>query len=375
MGLGVGAVIAYAAGVWFGYSTLVVLAVGALVLLAGGVLTVAVRPAVTLSREVAPDRVTVGESALGRLDVHNTSRWRAPAFAAVDAVGNDTIPLRVSGLAGRGRRTIRYPVPARRRGRLRLGPLTIQRRDPFGLLAWRQRQAADAVLWVHPRVHQMRALPVGIVPNYEGRTTQNAKRGTVTFASLREYVPGDDPRQIHWRSTARTGTLIVREHVDTTEPTTTVVLQTDPGSFSAEGFEDAVEFAASVVRAVEGTGRPAALTIVGEDDTVAAGARDPLDRLSLVHLGTSRDPVRLLEAMNRVPAGGALVVVAGTVEPAVLGRLAEQRRRFSPIVVAAFDPHAPRATTRRRPGMCVLVARSAPEAVAAWHGMIDGKLG
>jgi uncharacterized protein (DUF58 family) len=69
----------------------------------------------------------------------------------------------------------------------------------------------------------------------------------VTFSSLREYVPGDDPRQIHWRSTARTGVLTVREHVDTTEPTTTVVLDTHPTALGADAFEHAVEFAASVV--------------------------------------------------------------------------------------------------------------------------------
>ena len=43
--------------------------------------------------------------------------------------------------------------------------------------------------------------------------------GSMAFSSLREYAPGDDPRQIHWRTTARLGRLVVREHVDTNEPT------------------------------------------------------------------------------------------------------------------------------------------------------------
>ncbi len=168
-------------------------------------------------------------------------------------------------------RAVNYPLPAPRRGRIPLGPLTVERRDPFGLFRWARRQTGDDVLWVHPRMHPMRALPVGVVLDYEGRTHENARLGTVTFSALREYVPGDDPRQIHWRSTARLGTLVVREHIDTTEPTTTVVLDTRSEAFDADSFEHAVEVAASVVRTVETLGRPVELHVIGD----AASGRPP----------------------------------------------------------------------------------------------------
>ena len=48
------------------------------------------------------------------------------------------------------------------------------------------------------------------------------------FVSLREYVPGDDPRLIHWPTTARVGTLMIREHVELRRPEFTVVLDTAP---------------------------------------------------------------------------------------------------------------------------------------------------
>jgi uncharacterized protein (DUF58 family) len=215
---------------------------------------------------------------------------------------------------------------------------------------------------------------VGIVPDYEGRTTEHARLGTVTFSSLREYVPGDDPRQIHWRTTARTGHLIVREHIDTMEPTTTVVLDTRTDVLTPAAFEDAIELAASVVRAVEDTGRPASLHITGERpaETVTAGARGSLDRLTLVRQSGDPDPLLLLETVERVPAGGALVVVTGAAVGTVVGRLAEQRRRFVPVVMVAVDPDSPAVGIQRRPGLAVLTARSAAEGVAAWHRMISG---
>ncbi|GBF08952.1 conserved hypothetical protein [Aeropyrum pernix] len=44
------------------------------------------------------------------------------------------------------------------------------------------------------------------------------------FLELREYQPGDDPRMIHWPSTARAGTLVVRETAMETRLNLTIVL-------------------------------------------------------------------------------------------------------------------------------------------------------
>ncbi|MDH2426422.1 DUF58 domain-containing protein [Sphaerisporangium sp. TRM90804] len=370
----IGAVVSYAAGVALGYRLLVVLAVAGVAMLAAAAAAVAIRPSVVLTRAVRPDRVTVGEPAEGRLDVRNKSRWPAPAFTAVDLVSGKEVPLTVRALAGRGRRAVHFPVWADRRGRLRLGPLTVERRDPAGLFAWRQRQTGDGVLWVHPRVRPIPPLPVGVVLDYEGRTTDNARLGTVTFSSLREYVPGDDPRRIHWRSTARTGVLTVREHVDTTEPSTTVMLDAHPSALDADAFEEAVEFAASVVRAVERIGRPVTLHIMGERpaDVVATGATGSLDRLALAQPTNEAD---LVGGLDRLSSGGALVVVTGKLEPAAMARLSEQRRRFSPVVLAMIDPASGNTGVRRRPGIGMLIARSAVEATAAWHRMINGDVG
>jgi uncharacterized protein (DUF58 family) len=381
-GLAVLAACCYAAGAALGYPVLVALAVAAAAMLAAGGCAVLIRPVGQLSREVTPDRTTVGEPALGRIRVRNTTRWPSVSFTAVDRVGPATVTLEVGRISAGGLRSIHYPLPAPRRGRITLGPLTVARHDPLGLFRWERRLTTDDVLWVHPRVHPLRPLPVGVVLDYEGRSDVHARLGTVTFSALREYVPGDDPRQIHWRSTARLGTLVVREHVDTTEPTTTVVLDTNSGAFGGASFEEAVEVAASVVRAVEDIGRPVRLHILGErpDEARRSGAGSVLDRLALAGCDPDVDSMRLLGVVDRSPAGGALVVVTGQAEPAVVTLLADRRRRFRPVVLisllgAAAGPGgepAGSAGLRRRPGMVVLTARSAAEAAIGWNRMISG---
>ena len=394
-GLAALAACCYAAGTALGYAVFVALAAGAAAMLAAGGCAVLIRPAVQLNREVTPERTTVGEPALGRIRVRNTTRWPSVSFTAVDRVGPETVTLEVARISAGGLRAIHYPLPAPKRGRIVLGPLTVARRDPLGLFRWERRLTTDDVLWVHPRVHPLRPLPVGVVLDYEGRSDLHARLGTVTFSALREYVPGDDPRQIHWRSTARLGTLVVREHVDTTEPTTTVVLDTNSRVFDRDSFEEAVEVAASVVRAVEDTGRPVALHILGErpDEARRSGAGSVLDRLALAECDSGSDVMRLLGVVDRSPAGGALVVITGQAEHAVLTLLADQRRRFRPVVVISLlDAVAPlddagrdsgagretgagldsRAGLRRRPGMVVLTARSAAEAAIGWNRMVGG---
>ncbi len=373
VGLAVLTAVSYAAGAALGYPVLIALAAGSAAILLAGACAVTIRPSAQLTRSVTPDRTTVGEPALGRIQVRNASRWPSVAFTAVDRVGSETVTLEVRAVAGGGVRAVNYPVPAPRRGRISLGPLTVERRDPFGLFRWARRQTGDDVLWVHPRVHLMRALPVGVVLDYEGRTHENARLGTVTFSALREYVPGDDPRQIHWRSTARLGTLVVREHVDTTEPTTTVVLDTRTEAYDADSFEHAVEVAASAVRAVENIGRPVTLRVLGE----APGTGPVLDRLALAGLDSGVDPIALIGAVDRTPGGGALVVITGEAEAGLLTRLAEQRRRFRPVVVISVLRAASSSGTglRRRPGMVVLTAKSAAEAAVGWNRMISGDVG
>ena len=66
------------------------------------------------------------------------------------------------------------------------------------------------------------------------------------FLTLREYELGDDLRRVHWRSTARTGELMIRQDEARWRSRAAVVLDVQPGGHDAESFEVAVEAAASV---------------------------------------------------------------------------------------------------------------------------------
>jgi len=369
------AVVCYAVGVAGGYSVFVGVAAGGAALLAIAAVLVVVRPRVAVRRTVVPDRATVGETVLGRLVAISVARLVSPGFVVIDRIGDRTVEVAVGPLQPGARKTIHYPIQTDRRGRLTLGPLTVERRDPLGLFRLAQQRGGQDVLWVHPRVHALRPLPVGDVLDYEGRVSDPAPRGSVTFSSLREYEPGDDPRRIHWKSTARRGLLMVKEHVDTSEPRTTVVLDTRVEIFEAGTFNEAVELAASVVVASERTGHPVALHVLGEDadELRRAGARTVLDRFAAAETRAG-DVVGLLDTVERAEPGGGLVVITGVAEPMASARLSAQRRRFGPVVVVEVGGQgaAGGAGPVRRPGMAVLRARTAAEGVRLWNQYVTG---
>ena len=99
------------------------------------------------------------------------------------------------------------------------------------------------------------------------------------FVSMREYVPGDDPRMIHWPTSARTGTLMVREHVEVRRPEFTVVLDTATSVGTPEDFEELVDVAASLAIHAIRTGLD---VVVRTTDRPHAGRPTPIAAESMV---------------------------------------------------------------------------------------------
>src|SRR5205814_6432605 len=242
----------------------------------------------TVTRRADPDRVMRGEASRITLDVHNASRLRGATLVAYDRCGNTSVPVPLLNLRAGAATNVDYPVPTDRRGVVRIGPLRVVRRDPLGLLALARSHGESLQVWVYPRAHQLTAVPVGIVRSLDGRVDR-VPQGTITFDALREYVVGDELRHVHWRTTARVGELMVREHVDTALPRLVVLLDDRAGVQTPDSFEAACEAAASVVVAAHREDLPLALHLVsgvavGGDGRRHTGSRAYLDALAEAEL-------------------------------------------------------------------------------------------
>lgn len=264
----VAAVGSIAVGRVFGLMELFVVGV-ALAAVLGLALMVVNRPLPRLDvRRVArPATVSVGEPARVDLQVANRSSVRTPRLKLWEPVGDKGgAPMQLAPLGAGEAVSAAYRVPTTRRGVLRTGPLRSERTDPLGLckrVNWLA--GAGEVLVVPERVPL--AFPG---TGSSGRLGQHLRMkafgqtGT-EFHSQREYTPGDDLRRINWKTTARAGTLIVRETALEGVQRCVVLLDTHADGYDDDGFERAVTAAASVVAAAAAMGITTRLVAPGID--------------------------------------------------------------------------------------------------------------
>jgi uncharacterized protein (DUF58 family) len=211
-------------------------------------------PALDVQRTIDPLRVEIGGEARARLEITNTAGRMSLPLAGRDPVergwrGTASAAVAVPRLGPGATAEVSHPLPTSQRAVLRVGPLRVVRQDPFGLVRVEQVRGEVTSAFVHPATVELDPLPATFERSLDGPTSDTAPHGNQAFHQLREYVPGDDRRMIHWRSSARTGTLMVRQHVDTSEPDLTVVLDTRAARWAGDdaAFEVAVEVAASLV--------------------------------------------------------------------------------------------------------------------------------
>lgn len=353
----------------FGYVELAALAIACLLALGFALLWVQYRPPLEVDRTVAPMRVTVGDPAEGVVEVRNVGTRTSLPLAAYDKVGKTTIGVPLPRLAPAATRTERYALPTGRRAVLDVGPLVVVRSDPFGLAKSEQARGEVVEVFVHPRRHALKPLPATFERSLEGPTSDSAPRGSQAFHQLREYVPGDDRRMIHWRTSARTGTLMVRQHVDTSLPDLTVVLDNRASGFDADAFETAVEVVASLVTTCAEQGFPVRMrTTDGRRYEPPPGQSSTtyfLDRLAGIEQDGKGDLVALSQVLSTSGSGYALVAVTGRPSADDVRSLTPLVRRFSSVALVDVEPDS--AKTLSAPGVKILPAPSSEVFADQWN--------
>lgn len=290
----------------------------------GGALVVAAvvrvataRLKVDVARELHPARVHAGTPSRVELQVRNRGT-RTPVLNLRDPVGRGRTARVVLPPLGRDE-TVRaaYRLPTERRGLLRVGPMSIEVTDPFGIAASSTEGAPLTELTVWPAVDDVLPLPhtSGDDPlagaDHPNTLTANGE----DFYALRPYNMGDDLRRVHWKSSARSQDLMVRQDEMPWQGRATVVLDARRGTHSEESFERAVSAAASVILACSRHRFLVRLaTSNGEDSQFGAGATHVegiLERLSTIQLTEEGRLGAILSSLRGAGSGGALVAMLG----------------------------------------------------------------
>lgn len=382
------AAVCFGIGQWLGYPVLRALGGAALGAVLAAVLVTARRPRVAVSREVYPDRVGRGRPAFARLRVDNPSAQRRHGeLTADDRVGSGFQAVTVRALAPGAQAVYHYELPTDRRGRFEVGPLTLRRADPLGLSRSSQTAGDTTTLWVHPRVHPVRELAGGRPRHHhEGRSSDDPLHGSLDLREVREYVVGDEVRHLHWKATARTGQLMVREFTDPEQPRFTVLLDTRAPLTTPAVFEEAVDLAASLLSASTLAGHHCRLVTPGSLDVSEQGGPAAVRRLldELCQLSPDKSgslvPAEMARGGGRGGGhGGGLAVILAGALATDLAALAALRRHYSTTVVVVLGdlppvelPGGQRRVEVDVPGARVLRVAQAQQAARRWNAVVVG---
>lgn len=178
------------------------------------------RVTIEAGRRVSHRRVAVGTPVEVSLVVVNTGMLPAAGLMLEDQLpdrlGHAEAPPRARfalGTLRSGQRTnFVYPLPALPRGRFAIGPLRLRMTDPFGLVEMVRPFPSVSEIVVVPQIHELGAQPLpGGHEELGGSAIHALGSLGADDLTVREYRQGDDVRKIHWRSSARTGELMVRQ--------------------------------------------------------------------------------------------------------------------------------------------------------------------
>ncbi len=347
-------------GVWWGYEELVVAAIGIGTAVGASMWIARSRPRATVTRRLTSVRVARGDPIDVRYRLRNDGRRSSARSTLIDTCDDAEARVDCEPVPPQSVRHVAGRIPTRRRGIFEVGPLRVERIDPLWLAVGTWQDTGASTVIVHPRVYPLSG-PTGDVRIVESEAVllRLASDPLAGFVSMREYVPGDDPRLIHWPTTARTGTLMVREHVEVRRPEFTIVLDTGDRPERPDDFEERVDVAATLaVHAIQSgfevvlrtTSRAHAGSPVAATDEAAV-----LDLLTPVQPSHGDDLVSVAELFAGTDAQMSVVVITGPTGPS--GDLAS----FDRLVVIQIGEDA-----RAHEGL-VLAAADAPEFVQRWR--------
>jgi uncharacterized protein (DUF58 family) len=254
-----------------------------------------------------------------------------------------------------------------RRGGFRLGPTRLVSGDPFGLFLTERTFPAEHSLVVLPMIYEISSFvsPPGLLPG--GQVIRRKALDVTPHASgVREYVPGDPMKRIHWPTTARRGQLIVKEFEQ--DPQAEVWLFMDahhavhaekpyePPEFVSDGWmfdrrpeyglppstlEYAISISASLAHYYLQQRRAVGLVTATRQFRVIPAERSErqegkiLETLAFIEAESDLSIAGLVAAQaGQLPQGSSAILVTPTVYPELLAVVDDlQRRNLRPVVV------------------------------------------
>lgn len=274
------------------------------------------------------------------LEVHNPTTLPAP------------LPGRALALQGRAERSWVARVPLMRRGHFRVDPMTIRTGDPFGFFESYATVGAGVTVIVYPRVESLPRwrIPPAFIEGAQA-SPERTLQTTPLVTSVRPYVPGDDYKKIHWKSSARQMELQVKEFDLEQTADVSLFLDLERRVHTGEGDESTIEAAVRAAAAISARAlienRAVAMTAAGQRHVVLPADRGARQHQKVMQLlaavtpdGTTPMRETLVQGLGRLRRGMIAIVITPSLDRDWVRPLSALRTRGVATVVCLLDAGA-----------------------------------
>jgi hypothetical protein len=218
-----------------------------------------------------------------RFFAFNRWQWLLEKGKAFDG-GQTTV---ASSLEAKKSKTFSLEIIPNRRGLIKLQDVRVLLPDPFRFFQRARKVPTPPThIAVLPQRYQLPMINLPGTAQFQlgGDSASQQNGSTGEFTSLREYRHGDSPRQIHWKSWARTGRPIIKEVEDVYFPRYALVLDTFADPQEELAFEESVSVAASFVSAIDTNEALLDLMFLGDCDHVITAGKGVADSIKLLEV-------------------------------------------------------------------------------------------
>lgn len=206
-------------------------------------------------RSVSQTTLLQGEDTEVEVTVTNRRGWPIPWIYMRDLHPSD-FPrmgdnMRLAVLMPGRSVTLNYRLTCPRRGYHRIGPLLMESGDLFGLQKRFRTGEQQEYVSVLPNIAYIDTFNIASRrPHGPVKTTNRVYEDPTRLAGLREYVPGDPMKFIHWKASAKHGQLLTKTHEASSVMGGTLILDLHADSYVPEDAEYRMELAITVTASI-----------------------------------------------------------------------------------------------------------------------------
>jgi uncharacterized protein (DUF58 family) len=341
---------------------------GSLLIIGGAIWALLSIRGIHFTRQARTLRASMGEVFEEHFEVIKES-WLGSLW--VEVLNQSDLPMAggsrlLTGIGPRQRRSYSARTLLYRRGAFTLGPTRLSSGDPFGLFTFRRLISAKDTLVVLPMVVPIKDFPPppGVLPGGKA-VRQRSMDVTPHAAGVREYVPGDPMKRIHWPTTAHRGRFMVKEFEQDPQADIWLFLDALAGiqvssnlppedfheiglwlkrpkiTLPADTFEYAISTAASLADHFLAHRRSVGLACAAGKLSIVPADRGERQVNKIMETLAFLQPTGTMPLLSLVtmqakllPIGAGIIIITSSVRPELLFVVEDLlRRRLSPVVV------------------------------------------